>query len=349
MTVHQVTDVAKFVSGIYTRPYIVKNSGDNTVYLGQDSSLTVTTRAFSLPAGSTLNWSGTTELWAVTDIGLIAELELLYTGENSFSPGPSTVFAKSASDVVLIREETINYQAGAISGGGSLNFDDVSNYSSVIITLTITPNVGTLAANLNNYIYGSFAFSDISDLLLAPRANAFYNPGWFLCSTEQTIYGLTLPQSIQLPVSGKYLSGIVEFYKAITASAGVIRVQIYGSGEVISQPRYISRGDGLEPGIPNGALYTRSYGGTPVLTLYLESINGDAAIAISATAPPPSAYITIGVAEIGAIVSMDIKVTNPATLYVTTNYKVGIPLRPLVLQITPSGAGSGSIVTITQQ
>lgn len=93
MPVRPVTDRATWQSGTFTRAYIVKNSGDTTVYLGQDSSLTVATRAFSLPSGSTLNWAGDTELWAVTDAGAQGELEVLYDASSAFTPGPDKVTA----------------------------------------------------------------------------------------------------------------------------------------------------------------------------------------------------------------------------------------------------------------
>lgn len=93
MSVFIVTPTPNLVSGPYSRPYLVRNAGTAVVYLGQDSSLAVGAHAISMPGGSTLNWSGDTQLWAMTAAGESSTLEILYTGDSAFTPGPTNVNA----------------------------------------------------------------------------------------------------------------------------------------------------------------------------------------------------------------------------------------------------------------
>lgn len=149
MPVYPVGPRAAFVSSVYSQKYIVKNTDpQNTVYLGQASDLTIPTRAFSLPPGSTLNWSGETELWAMTDPGKTAEIELLYTGENSFSPGPSVVSLKNTAAVL------VDNTAGITVGNGTYpiyagSTGDASTISvRVDATLSATPFITSAIAQL---------------------------------------------------------------------------------------------------------------------------------------------------------------------------------------------------------
>jgi len=93
VSVFTVTESPNFVSGVYSRPYLVRNAGTVAVYLGQDASLAVGAHSISMPPGSTLNWSGETQLWACTAPGETSTLEVLYTGDSAFTPGPTTVNA----------------------------------------------------------------------------------------------------------------------------------------------------------------------------------------------------------------------------------------------------------------
>lgn len=120
-----------FVAGVYTRPFLIKNSGNATVYLGQDSSLTVASRAFSIAPGGTLNWEGKTELWAITDKGSTSEMEVLYTGNTSSTPGPSIVGSrnvwKSVVDVTGVTVPVLELLSYAVA--------DVTNYSTLQVNI----------------------------------------------------------------------------------------------------------------------------------------------------------------------------------------------------------------------
>jgi len=157
MPVYPVGTSPTFVTGVYSRPYIVKNSGDVTVYLSQSSALSISGNAyeFSLPAGSTLNWSGETELWAAVVAGGTGQLELLFTGENSFTPGPSVISIRSDVDVltqVSTTDPVFSYDNNKLSSYNTLYVNlyftgtpsGANNLECVTILLTFTDAVGAL-------------------------------------------------------------------------------------------------------------------------------------------------------------------------------------------------------------
>lgn len=125
MTVRQITTTPGFQSGVFSRPYLVRNSGDTTVYLGQDSSLTVQTRNISLPAGASLNWEGETELWAMVESG-VGELEVLYDANSAFTPGPTSVGINGPVQVF-----------GTVAMNGRAYF--LGNFQGTLNRSTVTP------------------------------------------------------------------------------------------------------------------------------------------------------------------------------------------------------------------
>jgi hypothetical protein len=254
-----------------------QNVGDVDLYLSEIPDVSGLENATQLLSpGEYLNWPPGRQLYVTVgstanplDIGY-----LLYSTNGalkSAGPAPSTVFAKSASNVVLLHSESIPFLAAAASGGGALFTLDVSTYASVIVSIDITAG---LNANLASYLYPSFSFSDTNTIITNPRANTHYAPQWLLCSTEQTIYGLRQPQSLQMPVTGKYLLGLIEYLKIVTAVGGTIRVDVYGSGDSITTPKYVSRGQGMGIGLVDWRMYAISQGPSLSNLYYIASNNG---------------------------------------------------------------------------
>lgn len=91
MPVFTVTSVPFKISDRASQPYLIHNTGDNTIYLGTDSSVSPGFRGYTLVPSATLHWGTTGELWAVTDQGFTSELEWLYDGNSPAVPGPSSV------------------------------------------------------------------------------------------------------------------------------------------------------------------------------------------------------------------------------------------------------------------
>lgn len=119
MTVYQITSKANKLAGIFANPYLLRNAGDTTIYLGTDSSLSVGTQSLSLTAGSTLNWAGGSELWAITTTGQTGVLEVMQDAGSAFTPGPTNVTAKINDPVQVFG--TISLTGSAVDLGTYVN------------------------------------------------------------------------------------------------------------------------------------------------------------------------------------------------------------------------------------
>lgn len=94
MPVYPVTDRPAFVAGVNSAAFVMKNAGDSTIFIGQDSSLTPTSRDFSMTPGSVVQWPGkSTQIWAMASPGESSEIEILYESQANFTPGPDKVSA----------------------------------------------------------------------------------------------------------------------------------------------------------------------------------------------------------------------------------------------------------------
>lgn len=230
MSVFLVTQNANKVSGIFTRPYLVRNGGDKTVYLGQDSSLSPGNQSISMPPGSTLNWSGDTDLWACTDIGESSNLEVLYTGDSAFTPGPTDVNAtinpildnlfyisvtptdfSYQSPWVDVRDyQTLVVQIEALLAGGNIYNGDSDIRIEVewsttpsVITSYATETFGAAGAGTTSYRfpviarYARFTITRKNTLIALQTINFKVNglnyvlPARYFCIPEPTAYDLT--------------------------------------------------------------------------------------------------------------------------------------------------------------
>lgn len=344
MPVYGINDSPKFISGTYTRPYIVKNSGDNPVYLGQDSSLTVPTRAFSLPAGSTLNWSGDTELWAVTDGGLTGELELLFTGENSFTPGPSNL--KLSSAITLLDTISLPYIGGASSVSKLGLPVEVSDYSSIILIVsnsTSSATDGALAST--NYITLTATMYDLSAVL-----GQDVEAQWLLASSNFTTVGnpISKPSSLQIPVTNKKFIANVTINKIATPYNGTLTVFVFGSHESIQDSKYLSRGDGLKGTAPIGGIYTQTVVAIATTQFFIASRNGSCNYSLSRNAGSGfGGSVALRISQDGlsfqhARYDADGGTGNTISIFAQ------LPMRPIQLFITLPVAGVNSDVIFIQ-
>lgn len=203
MSVFPVTEHANKISGVFSRPYLVKNAGLKTVYLGQDSSLTVGTQAISMNPGGTLNWAGdTTELWALCAPGETSTLELLYTGDSAFTPGPTSV--SIFSDTEELYNATTNFPIGPIN---ILPVTDVSLYSSLLVyvnspaPLSCSPDCISVVIDI---------MDSLGNVLLTanPRWNG---TGWFTIPLVGTHVRVRGGSSVVLTRDIKILATTAEF------------------------------------------------------------------------------------------------------------------------------------------
>ncbi len=142
----------KFIAGVYSNPFLVRNSGEATVYLGQDSSLSVIARAITLGPGASLNWQGKTELWAITDAGETGELEWLYDADTTITPGPDVVTTRLVYET-LYQNLTTPIQPSVVNT--LIDSVDVDAYQSLMVSITapaaITCSTPTFTLRVRQY------------------------------------------------------------------------------------------------------------------------------------------------------------------------------------------------------
>jgi len=340
MSVVPVDSSATFVSGTFTRPYLVKNSGKETIYLGQDSSLSVIARAFSLPAGSTLNWSGETELWAITDTGLASELEILYTGENSFTPAPGTVISRLANAPTLLGTFTEIRPVGAGSTArlypaAGEPLIDVSAFSSIFIGIRIFHGFIPLTPLVGNYIKASIKFSDT--VSAGAGIPVQYAPEWLMVTNQ----GITesSDQSIQVPVKRAYVGLALEMVKGVTVNPVEIEVTVFGTNEVLSEPAYTSQGDGMNGTIPENGIFT-VLAPTGDQSYPLATKNSTTFFAYGRQTGANECFLGINAYRAGAIRQLLVASTNVNFLSQVRELK--LPMLPIILTST-NGASTVNI------
>jgi len=181
MPVYPVTEVAKFITGTNVQAYIVKNSGSETVYLGQDSSLTVETRAFSITPGGVLQWPGdSTEIWAVTEAGKVSELELLYNSQATYIPGPDSVSVKPVLDNLFYVSVTPSdkiYQSGWV---------EVLPYQTLVIE-TVALAQGGAIYNGESDIRIRVEWSTTASVVTSYESEIFGAPGIGSCNYRMPV------------------------------------------------------------------------------------------------------------------------------------------------------------------
>jgi len=110
--IQPVTGNPTQISSVYSSDYQVINVGTATVYLGQNSSLSLNAYGVPLAPGASMQWHGTSELWGLCNpadlaANLTGSVSILYSGASLFTPGPSTVSSKLNASVLASYSSTI--------------------------------------------------------------------------------------------------------------------------------------------------------------------------------------------------------------------------------------------------
>ncbi|QOI67171.1 hypothetical protein SEA_MUFFINTHECAT_27 [Microbacterium phage MuffinTheCat] len=110
-----ITNRPNLLSGVYAQPYLIRNAGSVDVLLGQDSSLAPGSQSLTLSPGSTFQWSGESELWAMTVTGT-SSLETMQTAGSVFTPAPANVNLNPGATVGLDPSSTVGLNPGSSVG-----------------------------------------------------------------------------------------------------------------------------------------------------------------------------------------------------------------------------------------
>lgn len=240
-----VTDRASFVAGSNSQPFIVRNDGVKTVYLGQDSSLSVSSRDFTLTPGSSLNWGASTELWAICDAGETSALEWMYDSNTSFTPGPSNVVVSGAvtadQKLTKVGEFSMPVPAGAGTDRETLTSVDVSGAASVMVTVSLFDSLQSAPApSVGDYLQLEITHKDF---LNSSRIN-------YVIKEDIAYYFLSKPVSkrpftFHVPLYADEIDVALVYVKG-ASSATTYFVDVYTSTVAIEKPFYQAFYDTLQ-------------------------------------------------------------------------------------------------------
>lgn len=351
----------------YGMGFTLQNNGPGKVYLDNYPSVTPSS-SWRLTQGMSIPVSDGTQLWACTDAGVTADVQTLLgvqaqaatiisgsvniAGGTVTLSGPVTISGgvsvtgstinvgnpiQLTNNLTLLTSIPLAFALGntAIPAQGLI---DVSAYASVII------RINSVAAGVNNAAVGNYIRMFLEMCDSAGVASNYYTPQFLACTS-----GVSQPQSIQIPVtSTKLFINIVTTFAAI-ANAGTYTFNIYGSGQAITKPRYVSQGDGLLGSVPQGGFFQ----GTSIVagsaSFFVASINDTASVI---TANAGGSVVSgnrneLAYCQDGALAFMfgRQEPTNVGDSVVDTMI---LAMRPLVARITLSGATSGVQVSVMQ-
>lgn len=208
---------------------------------------------------------------------------------------------------------------------------DVSAYTSIYISIN-TP--GVINGALQNYLDMSVTQHEQSTLAasLAPYA---LDPQW-LC-----VSGL---QSISAPVNRKYLTVSPHLTIGSLIAAGTLTVSIFGSGQTVTDPEYISNGINLLGDIAVGGTFSLLQSNAATTSSFVGTKNGSATIACGFAGGTPGTA-TWQLAESG-VYQYFLTQMCPGSAG-TTVQDVMLPMRPLHYNFTTT-SGSSTYIDVNQ-
>jgi len=320
---------------LYSEPYQIRNSGQATIYLGKDTSVSSTQYDWSLSPGDTLGFGANTYLYLICAPGETSTLEQQYGALGNFTPAPSQILANLANQVTLLGEETATILPGAQVYGINPISLDVSRYSSVIITIEILS--ASLFVNPANYIETDISFNnEDKSIVYLQTPTSHFMPQWLLVPSYQNAFSVEGVSSIQLPITGQWLYFALLWKKGITPTGGDMNIKVYGSNQQLNKPIYISRGVGLDDSLTNSGLATVKRTTPGVAATYVGATNGLSYFSLLVYGASTGTHTDIFVAKNG-ILSMIFALAYPSTSYASQqSIPLSLPLLPIQLALATS-------------
>lgn len=232
---------------------------------------------------------------------------------------------------VLIYNQNITVGAGAGTFSSLLSTSVLlSGYASIKIVISTTSTLGVLPVTVGNYISATVSCADVG----GGGRSSVYNPQWLYVTQGSGPPNTPFQQSLQIPVTNTNMNLQVNVVKG-AGNNGITNIQVYGMGQTIAIPQYISDGDGFVGTIPEGGLFYIRQAGVLNTNYFVGSKNGAAYFSvtnISGNTTIGSCYMTPGYVENGVIVISTL-VPVPATAVTATNVASVAPMRPMALNI----------------
>lgn len=132
MPIYTIHDTATQLSTTYSQSYQIRNSGNETIFLGKDTSVSHTYYDWSLSPGDTLGFGAETYLYVICAPGRESTLEQQYGALGNFTPGPSRVSIKTVSTILTQFDSVI--PTGVLTQIYESGLGELDNYQTLIIS-----------------------------------------------------------------------------------------------------------------------------------------------------------------------------------------------------------------------
>lgn len=344
------------VASSYAADFQVANNSLNPVYLGGDSSVSITSGLLLNPGGST-TWAGGQDLWAVAVKGSGGMVTCLFNASGSYTPGPSVVNANITGGTVNIGSvgtpvDVIPQNQATLLVGGSVTFADPG------YTRTFTNLAGyqTILINCN----GSSGANPNSQIFLC-TLTWYDSTGVNILGTDEFVFDGAGQAIVQAPVKGPILTFFLHTNVIVVPSFFVMtQLSIEGLTAALpysyrhyynQSPPFISGGtvSSSGGGVDRGASLTEAHATSSTASLYLDSAAGPAFVSVEVVTPEPGALFTLAARP-------PVSSNSESTQFLIYQSLVGagfftfdtiLPAAPLRVQISGSTTGA-DVSTILQ-
>lgn len=233
------------VSGTAVRPYLLTNdSGSyNTVYLGQNSSVSTNSYALTLNPGASIVWTElNNEVWAVTDKGGSANLVVAYEAGGTFVP------SSFGANATLISKTDIAFTTSQNVLTGTIADIYIGNYASVMVMVSTSITSATaFATDLSR----SWTYADgvqYDSAYRGTNTTAFSrtnSAAWTFGNGDSQTIGLAASiQTYTFPVNNGFFAfnyGVIKDQTlAASSGAGTVTFRVYGLNTATSTEVYVN-------------------------------------------------------------------------------------------------------------
>ena len=131
--------------------------------------------------------------------------------------------------------------------------------------------------------------------------------------------------------------------------AGVTTIRVYGMGQTIAEPRYISDGDGFLGNIPSGGGFSYSVGVPTTGVMFVASKNGPAIFSTFENTGTSSGFTELDYFDNGATHPLiGVPVVSPTPMGASKLTQSIFPMRPATVYATNDAAGQRYVVSLNQ-
>lgn len=232
------------LSGSYSEPYQLRNTGLANVYIGRDTTVSALRHDWTLVPNDTQIFDGNSTVYITCAFGRTSLVDQLYGANSGFIPG-AILNRNNSVPVMFFNAPIVQFPTSPTAIASYRHpVIDVADFSTIQIGLS----AGTDTSNtpvLGNYMLVSVSFYD-DPARGGKRAN--FSCTFMLCST------LTV-QTFTVPVRAQYMELIVTHNRAsATATTQTLTLSLSGGFVNLNVPIYESSAQNLIT--DNAALYS---------------------------------------------------------------------------------------------